>query len=80
MKRPLAVAQETQAARPKPEECKSPGHVENHVGSRKLMVKSERSINISNVQGNTGERKVHSFYLSRSCYFNWHRLVPPTFI
>jgi hypothetical protein len=78
MKWPLAVAQETQAARAKPEERKSPGHVENHLGSRKLPVKSERSINISNVQGNTGERKVHSFYLSRLC--NWHGLVAPTFM
>jgi hypothetical protein len=37
-----------------------------------LLVKSERSIDIGNVQGNTGERKVHSFYLSRSCYLNAH--------
>jgi hypothetical protein len=61
MKGPLAVAQKTQAARAESEKRKSTGHVEDHLGSRELLVESEGSIDISNVQGNAGERKVHAF-------------------
>jgi hypothetical protein len=61
MKGPLAVAQKTQAARAESEKRKSTGHVEDHTGPRELLVESEGSIDISNVQGNAGERKVHAF-------------------
>jgi hypothetical protein len=67
MKGPLAVAQKTQAARAESEKRKSTGHVEDHTGPRELLVESEGSIDISNVQGNAGERKVHAFTFRKSC-------------
>jgi hypothetical protein len=59
MKGPIAVAQKTQAAGAESEKRKSTGHVEDHLGSRELLVESEGSIDISNVQSNARERKVH---------------------
>jgi hypothetical protein len=57
----LRSLEETQAARAESQKRKSTGHVEHHLRAGEFLVESEGTIDISNVQGNAGERKVHAF-------------------